>query len=197
MNGEITTEIGGKKLGSFENAVNAEVDKEIDDILSAANAEKETTLAKINDDSLSEAYGRIQNNIKKIESKYVKLIAKEELDVKRAVLVHKNELLEKLFDDVKNDLKKFAASDAYKSFLAEKLKDEKLENAKVCLREEDFAFCDFLDKSAGRKLDYVKDDSIKIGGLSVLYPNESIISDKTLDTAAEDAKADFIARNLI
>ena len=105
-----------EKLERFEKAVYDEVDIQIQDILAQAESSRSELLEKANDVSLYEAYDRIKDEIKKISSKYVRLVSKAELDSKREVLVQREKLANQVIDDVKKSLISFTQTDEYKKY---------------------------------------------------------------------------------
>ena len=59
----------------------------------------------------------------------------------------------------------------------------------VYLMSDDMKYKDILSKIAD--VEFKVDASIKLGGLSVCYPDELVIVDKTFDTLLNDEKRNF------
>ena len=76
-------DIENDKLERFGNAVYNEANEKVKEILGEAEISRKTILDNANDVSLNIAYDMIQADIKKISSKYVKIVAKAELEAKR------------------------------------------------------------------------------------------------------------------
>lgn len=185
-----------EKLERFEKAVYDEVDIQIQDILAQAESSRSELLEKANDVSLYEAYDRIKDEIKKISSKYVRLVSKAELDSKREVLVQREKLANQVIDDVKKSLISFTQTDEYKKYLIDLIKDE-IENSKdisemiFYVSNNDLKLSDEINKALSKEIYLQPKENIKIGGLCVGYKNDNILLDKTLDSALEEERCDF------
>ncbi len=185
-----------EKLGRFAKAVDDEVTIQINEILQQAEANRKVILEKANDESLYEAYDKIKEQIKKISNKYVKLVAKSELESKRKVLLHREKITSMVMDNVKNSLVSFTESPEYKDYLTGLLKDEfssvkTISDITVFLSENDMKYSDDIKALFGKGLNVEKRDSIKLGGLCICYTDKGIMKDKTLDSALVEQKAQF------
>lgn len=177
-----------EKLARFVKAVDSEVDSQIAALLHEAETEKQQLIENANDESLAAAYSRIQEEVKHVSAKYQRIIAKEELDAKKSVLLHREELIDKLFDSVKLKLTAFAAGEKYPDYLLT-LPEGDMDGAVIRLSARDMRHAPILEKKFGVKCE--TDESIKVGGLIVYYPEKGVMLDKTLDTAVADARREF------
>lgn len=183
------------KLLRFEKAVNDEIDAEIVNINQSAEASKDEIIEKANDDSLYEAYDKIKAEIKNISNKYAKLVSKAELDSKKDVLLHREEIASKIMKNVVASIDEFRHTDGYVDFLAKALKEEidtdDVSDITVFLAADDMQYVAALKKAVGKKLKFEAKDSIRLGGVSVFFENRNIIKDRTLDSALDDQKSRF------
>jgi vacuolar-type H+-ATPase subunit E/Vma4 len=183
--------IDNDKLDRFTKAVDEEVDVKIDKILSEAIESKDEILVKANDSCLNLAYDKIKTGMKHIASKYVRLVAAKELESRREVLVHREELAAKVFDEVRKKLSDFSKLDEYKNYLAVQINsalNDSKGKAVVFLSEKDIALSTGLEKELSSKAEFLIDKGIKLGGARILFPDENIAIDKTFDAAVEEQR---------
>ncbi|MBQ5315460.1 MAG: V-type ATP synthase subunit E, partial [Oscillospiraceae bacterium] len=122
--------------------------------------------------------------------KYALLANKAEFEAHKDILRYRNSLVDKLFSEVKEKLSEFRKTDEYRAFLEKSLENEKKsDNMIVYLMSDDMKYKDILSKIAD--VEFKVDASIKLGGLSVCYPDELVIVDKTFDTLLSDEKRNF------
>ncbi|NLZ46381.1 MAG: hypothetical protein GX896_06775 [Clostridiales bacterium] len=190
-----------EKLRRFSNAVYSVADKEAAEIIASATNTHNNEIQSANDSSLGDAYFAIKEDVKNIQQKYIKIVATQELKSKKVILNHREKLASKVFENVKSMLNDFKNSDDYSVFLSKHLENIVLENPKktgvVYLSPSDIKYSDALSKIAGDSYTFQEKKSIKLGGLSVYYPEENILCDNTIDSAFEEQidkfhkKADF------
>lgn len=182
-----------EKLEKLSKAVNEEVDGQIKDILAEAEASRQQIIEKANDESLNYAYGRIKDEIKKIAAKYVKIISKAELDSKREILIYREQISNKIIENVKISIDRFTKSKDYKDYLIKLAKDEIVQAPKsseivVFLSKNDMQYSGELKSVLGEKISFEEKSGIKLGGLCVLYKNDNVLKDRTLDSALKEQK---------
>lgn len=185
-----------EKLERFAKAVNDEVDAQIEEILKQADVSRNEIIEKANDESLYEAYDKIKEEIKKITNKYVKIVSKAELDTKREILLYREKIANQVIDNVKNKLVEFTSSKEYGDYLIKLVKEEitdetKAEDIIVYVSDKDIVYKNDIQKAVSSDLRIEKKSSIKIGGVCVYFEKDSVIKDKTLDTALEEQKGQF------
>jgi len=185
-----------EKLERFAKAVNDEVDAQIEEILKQADVSRNEIIEKANDESLYEAYDKIKEEIKKITNKYVKIVSKAELDTKREILLYREKIANQVIDNVKNKLVEFTSSKEYGDYLIKLVKEEitdetKAEDIIVYVSDKDIVYKNDIQKAVSSDLRIENKSSIKIGGVCVYFEKDSVIKDKTLDTALEEQKGQF------
>lgn len=185
-----------EKLERFVRAVNSEVDKVINGIIGEAVAVRDEMIQSAKDESLTTAYNIIQDNIKKVSSKYLKIVAKTELDSKKEILLKREALAQQVFENIKEKLLAFRETPSYAGYLAGLVRSENIaEKAVIFLRGADMKFSDEIQKAVGVPVEFQVDPTIKIGGLSVLYSDRGIIADKTMDLALSEQREIFNGKN--
>lgn len=185
-----------KKLKKLEDAVNAEVEKKIENMLSEADKTRSDFLNSAADEALQLAYDRIKAQVKQISAKYNKIAAKAEFDGKKEVLLHREELIKNLFNTVENKLSMFRKSAEYKDFMIKQLKGEKIKkDAVILLGSEDVGMSEELKNNLPESCVIKEDSTIRFGGLSIMYEKDNVIIDKTIDSALKDERALFNNKN--
>lgn len=189
-------EVNPVQMEKFLHAVNSEMDKEVDEIIAEAQNAKNELISIANDEALQLAYDRIKENVKLLSAKYFKLVAKAELDSKKEVLIHREELIKKLFKNVEDQISEFRKSSAYVDFLKKQLKESNIENGAIILiNPDDMKYKDNLTKELPSDCLIKEDLSIKYGGVSILYPSKNIVIDKTIDNSLKEERAEFNRKN--
>jgi len=185
-----------EKLERFSNAVNEEIEVQIQQIIADAEASKNELIEKANDSSLSIAYDKIKEEIKKTQSKFVRIISKAELESKREILLFRENISSKVIENVKTSLIKFTSSEKYKSFLIslakksiENYSDEK--DIVFYISSSDMKFKDEIENSFGENVVVEESNKIKLGGIRIFLKNKNILIDKTLDIALQENKEQF------
>lgn len=179
-----------EKLNRFVHSVDQEIEARINEMLTQTKAEGDALLQSTEDETLQEAFDRIQGQVKAIEANYRKQLAQTEQEYRRALLSHRETLVAQIFDTVHKRLEAFTASAEYPAYLASLLDGEQLENGTtVFVGARDAANAAILPAlPAGCTLE--TDDSIVLGGLSIAPAGTRRMIDKTLDSAfAEQRKA--------
>ena len=185
-----------KRTKLFFDAVNAQVEAETNAIIRDSEEEKKKIVKKANDTFTKRAYDDVKDNAKKSSGKYALLANKAEFEAHKEILRYRNSLVDKLFSEVEDKLSKFRKTDEYKDFLEKSLENErKSDNMIVYLMSDDMKYKDTLSKIAD--VEFKVDTSIKHGGLSVCYPDELIIIDKTFDTLLSDEKRNFASEGIL
>ena len=134
----------------------------------------------------------------RLESDERKRVSESRYVADRKVLLHRNAVVDGLFDDVKAELADFTASDKYKSHLekcAEKANSEqKLGNGVLAFcRRRDAELAESVLSEYGIKPEF--DRNILLGGLLFKYPDKGIFIDLTLDSVFEAEREAFSSRS--
>ena len=183
-----------EKLNGFIDAVNEEVNEDIRAIAAEAEQEQSRITETAENEALNESYLKISREVKRINASYQRLYAKEEQDIKRNLLTHREVLVRKIFSDIEEKLSKFTLSSEYPEYLYKLLSSEETsEETVVFLKPDDMKYVGFLTQRIGRKITFKADSSIKMGGLSKYDGKKAVVLDKTLDSALEDERRAFSA----
>lgn len=188
-------EINTEKLHRFAAAVNSEIDRQVEEILSDAETKRRTIIEDANARSAETAEKYYSDNIKKVSGKYLKEASKLELDAKKEVLKHREELTDKVFAAVSEKIVGYRKSAGYVVHIKKLIADCSPEAGDtVYLSPDDTKLTDVLKKDFPDVL-FETDEHIKLGGASVFSKKGGTIADKTFDAAVSELRRDFAGRN--
>ena len=187
-----------EKLNNFINAVNDEIDCKIKTILDDAEKERELILnqAEIEAQEAAEKYYNI--NFQKNDKHFVREISNAELNMKRQVIQHREELVDKVFDVVKQRLNDFKATPKYVDMLIKNLLRMHIsEDTEIYMCSDDMKYADLLKKALpAQAIKIYASDKILLGGISVYNVSKGTIIDKTFDLAIEEKRRAFANSNV-
>lgn len=186
-------ELQTEKLGRFVNSVNSEVDEKINKIISEAELQKNNLIRKTEDEALLNAYNKIQKSVREIESKYRRMLALKQQQLKSDCLRRREILAESIFDSVKKQICLFTASEKYRNYLISLVKNEDIhENSVIMISEKDMKYSEILNSMFKCKVE--SDPEIEIGGIVIVDNDNGIAIDRTLDSAFEEQRKSFSSR---
>ncbi len=174
-------------LSRFEKSVNTDVNAQIFKMTRDATEEKERFLKTVEERTLYDCYQTIQKAVRKTESNYRRLGALRQHQINTDLLKHRDSLVTRIFDAIKNRIEEFVNSDEYDDFLLKQLKNENTNDAVIRVSEAD-SKREVLKKTG---CEVVVDNDIVLGGIALFYEDRGIIIDKTFDTALQQQKQDF------
>lgn len=184
-----------ERLDRFKKAVSAEIDEKAAALVAEGEAEAERILSEAKDAVRGE--GRISAAPVRGAYSAVRAASAAELEKKKSVLRRREELISAVFDDVKEKLAALRSTDEYFDFLKKAAEASGAVSGSVIrLSPEDMRYEARLRMALGIEADFEPDSRIMLGGLSVYFPDRGIMSDRTFDTALEEQRKTFAAKNL-
>lgn len=173
-------------------------DKQVNDILSEAEQEKNSILTSAKE-SAEEASNRcLSDNLKMTSGKCVRMVSKAELEMKKELLICREKLTAELFDKVHKKLADYRNTPEYREKLCAAISEETdLEGAKVFLAPEDMKFSDDIAKASGGAVTVAADDSVKYGGLLILRSAKGTVTDRTFDCALKEQLSKFASGKIM
>lgn len=182
-----------EKLDKFVNSVNNEVDEKISKIISEAELQKKIQIQKTEDEALLNAYNKIQKSVREIESKYRRMLALKQQQLKSDSLRQREVLAESIFESVKKQICLFTDSEKYQNYLISLVKNEDVKkNSVIMISEKDMKYSEILNSMFKCKVEL--DTEIEIGGITIVDNDNGIVIDKTLDSAFEEQRKSFSSR---
>lgn len=190
-------ETNNEKLQKFIEAVNDEIDDKINRMLAEAEQEKQAILEAAEKESEEAAERHFNLSSKKNGNEYFKDISKAELNMKKTVIRHREELASKVFKAVEKRLSDFRNDPKYVNLLVKNLLlMHANDGAEIFLSPDDMKYTDILKKAIPScDVKFTPDEKILLGGLSVYNTEKGTIADKTFDLAVEEQKKVFANSN--
>lgn len=124
--------------------------------------------------------------------KFKKEFSRCEFETTKAVRLHRKELIEGFFGEIKSELAQFAKSDKYEEYLKRSLKSAEEALGKGCV-----IFAAPCDVDRVKRLtdnEVRADNNIMIGGISALDEEKGLFAELTLDRALADEREEFPKR---
>ncbi len=182
-----------EKLRRFKDAVFAEADEKVNKILADAQAQKDEILKKA--ELNAEAYK--QEEIAKIDreenSRLIRGVSSAKLESQRNILTHREEVADRVFENVRRRVEQFSAGPGYTDWLkkaaaaaAGKYPDRR---ATVYLRGSDEKLSDEIKSATG--FDVKTSGAIRLGGAMIRFEGINAELDLTFDSAVERERQDF------
>lgn len=181
------------KLEHFKNAVFAEADKKADKIIKQAQDTVEKNKEDLKKSIKRKERAEFSKIDKNTEARMIKEISAKKLESNRNVLLHRQQIADKVFENVQNTLDEFRNSENYKDYLLKLVKSctEKFPDNKgvVIIGKTDEKYKDMLEKASG--LEVQIKPTITLGGLMVSFADINVMLDCTFDSALEEEKENF------
>lgn len=187
-----------EKLKVFIDAVNDEIDVEVSRILADAEERKKAVLAEAESFAADETGKKLGSVPFKNNRQYLRDVSKAELNMKKAVIEHRDELADRVFDTVEKRLAEFREDQKYVNLLVKNLLLMHVsDGSEIFLSPDDMKYADTLKKAIPScNAEFSPDDKIRLGGLLVYNSEKGIISDKTFDSAVEEQRRVFTGKNV-
>lgn len=180
------------KVAQFEEKINAQADSEIEALIHEANIRAEKAINGADEEYLEKSYHVVSGETKNIKRRLEHMVSQKSFEATREIFAHRNQLVEDFFDGVAKRVLEYAKTDDYRRDLEGILKEVNTKHAftstsKAYVRAEDVDTVKKLYPS----LQVEADRKIKLGGVTVYYPEEKIYIDRTFDNTFGEQKTAF------
>ncbi len=179
------------KLEMFRQAIQEHAEAEAKEIMAEMRARKAAS-GRVKDKlATKDALNKIRTELAHSEADFKREMSRCDYELKKSVLIHRNELITEFFADTEKKLKDFTLSEEYSEYLKRSL--ERI-RAAIALDSATLIYARPCDVDAVRALtscEVTTDSSIRLGGLRAMCRNKNVLCDVTLDTALEDEKKRF------
>ena len=184
------------RLLRIEEAVNQEVQAEIDEIIEQAKAKADAIISKAESECSYKSEQTVISKARELKTSSDLVVSQKSYNAEKQTVIFRNKLVEDFFSGIEEKLIAFTESGKYKDWLSKAinaLNDEKAFYDGVVLyaRRTDEKIVTELSK-AFPVVSVEADKSIKLGGVTVFYPNEGQYIDKTIDDAFRQQKEAFV-----
>lgn len=187
-----------EKLERFISAVEATTNQQVRAIENDAENECANILAEAQKNAEEAKQRKLSDTKKMLSGKYVRMISKAELDMKKQVLLCREELTKTLFDNIRKQIAEYRTSEQYAESMCVMIaKEGDMKGAQICIAPEDMGLSDKLLAAAGEGASVAADDSVKLGGYLVLRREQGTVTDRTYDCALKEQQSLFASRNLM
>ena len=179
------------KLEMFRQAIQAEAEAEANEISAEMRARKAASGRTRDKLATKEALNKIRTELARSEADFKREMSRCDYELKKSVLIHRNELITEFFTETEAKLRDFVLSEQYPDYLKRSL--EKI-RAAIALDSATLVYARPCDVDAVRALtscEVTADSTIRLGGLRAMCRNKNVLCDVTLDMALEDEKKRF------
>ena len=187
-----------KQLQVFIDAVNDDIDGKVNRILADAEKRKTSILAEAENYSAEELSKGAVSGSKKDGGSYVRDVSKAELNMKKSVIAHRDELADRVFTAVEKRICEFRGDQKYVNLLIKNLLLMHVsDGSEIFLAPDDMKYADTLKKAIPScNAKFSPDEKIRLGGLAVYNAGKGTISDRTFDSAVEEQRRAFTEKNV-
>ncbi|MDE7389681.1 MAG: V-type proton ATPase subunit E [Lachnospiraceae bacterium] len=187
------------KTNSFLKAIEKYAEEQKNLIQAETEAFKKEQLERANEEGTAAAYSYLQKEKAEYKAALAKKFSVKETELKRKLYEKRNGMVQAVFSEVEQQLRKYAKSSEYAAYMrscAEELAEYMGENKSVVyISPNDKAFEPVITEFFGDKCEIVCDNTIKFGGMRCFCEVLSIVADKTLDSKLESEKSWFVANS--
>ncbi|MDR0974619.1 MAG: V-type proton ATPase subunit E [Ruminococcus sp.] len=186
------------KLSRFIDAVNEDIDSKVAVIISGAENERDGILSDAKSQADEQAAKLYDTNMKRITQKITRQVSQNEFTAKKEILKHREELTEKLFNEVTDKLLELHNSAGYVDILSKRLAMLNVDSgSEISVSPDDMKYADTLKKSLKTdNVTFTPDSAIRYGGFSIYNKHNGTIIDKTFDGAIDEQRVLFTNRNI-
>lgn len=182
-----------QKLRRFKDAVYTEAEGKVNKLISEAWKEKDAKLKETQNSVRSRISDEKLRIDKEQRQRLTREVSAARLESQRRILLHRGELSDKVFRNVKKRLEDFRNSGGYGAWLERAVKDAKErypeQSGVVILAPADEKYAAALKRISG--FEYELEPSVLLGGVSIRFENINVVIDCTFDSALEEESESF------
>lgn len=182
------------KLSAFSARVLSLAKKRSDETDEKTNEIRKAKTEKKQDEFLEDAYRAIQSGVAKIRRTESEKVLRAENDMKKEILSRREEIINSVFSQAKEELSKFSESEEYRVWFDKKLSlalegtGEGKKTVYVLEKDKKEA------EKSGEKVVVVNEAGF-IGGVRVVNDDLGIIADYSFGEELSEAKEDFLQKS--
>lgn len=182
------------KLSAFSSRVLSLAKKRSDETDEKTNEIRKAKTEKKQDEFLEDAYRAIQSGVAKIRRTESEKVLRAENDMKKEILSRREEIINSVFSQAKEELSKFSESEEYRVWFDKKLSlalegtGEGKKSVYVLEKDKKEA------EKSGEKVVVVNEAGF-IGGVRVVNDDLGIIADYSFGEELSEAKEDFLQKS--
>lgn len=181
------------KKEMFRAAINKQADDEIAELTAKIRAKKNAAGKAKAELAVREELAVIHAEQNAAETRFKKEMSRCDFETARAVRVHRKELIDRFFGEIRDDLTEFTRSAQYDGYLWNSLKKAEEAFGKDCVI---LAAVKDVSRVEGlTKLEVRADNAIRIGGICAMDEKKGLFVDFSMDKALEDEMEKFSKRS--
>ena len=178
------------RLEMFRQAINTQADADAAEITRQAEEKYAALTREKSERSANEALAEIKAERNRAAAYYKKELSRCDFEMKKAVLAHRNQLIEQLFGEIRQKLADFTGSPAYTDYLkksVEKAASEVGSDGAVIYAKA----ADVPSVKQLTTLPVEQDSSIELGGICAGNAASGLFADYTLDSRLAQQQEQF------
>ena len=183
----------------IEQSVMAQAGEDAQKLRDKARELRETAIRQAEEEVTRELGSRERDEAAEIRQKAAKGVAQQENQQRRELLLRREEITRRVFDQVKKRLAEYVKSPEYPRFLEETAKDLAgkcpAAGSVVLLRHDDLPLANKIGGCFDGDVRVIEDKTIKLGGIRVMNEALGLFLDESLDSRLEDQKSWFYANS--
>lgn len=182
-------------VSKYVDAITAEAQQAQQQVISKLAEYKAEQIAKFEKNEQIVSEFEIKRKIDAIREDVGREFSEKEVVLRKVIFNKRDEIFTKVFDNASEKLKQFTATPEYKSFIVNSAVEIKKnligrdKSIKIYLRECDFEYSKEIEEAFSFPCEFLKDNSIKIGGIKAKF--SSVVIDDTLDARLYSQKSWF------
>lgn len=185
----------GEKLDNFMMSILSDAEKESGMIMEEIRQKREASKEVAEDEILSETFRHIKAQVGSIKTEAGRRVSKKVLDNKRTLYARREEIMSKVFVQVKDRVGTFVAGPEYPEQLSRLARRaaESLGGQKIIfyLRPQDMRFEDIVRRAAEGIECEVREGAFYLGGVIAECPEKHLRADESFDTAFDNTRQNF------
>jgi len=185
-----------KKLESFEKSAIKDAARKAAIFTGREKAGNRKFAEKQEIASLEEAYGRIQQAVRKIEKESEEAYSEKLIEVKKTLFSRRNEIINAVFDNVEKKLDSYRNSDKYpdtlKTFIKSGAEKTGSGTIRIITDEQDIEKAAVITEQLKIKAEIEKSEKPLNGGCIVENPNTGMSADYSFKSRLERQREEFL-----
>ena len=186
--------------GSLVNEIEQHVEDRIREMESDYLIQRDLLTSGFKKEALEEANVYLEQELSELRNAVLQSESKAKWKIKKDLFIHRNELVDELFETVANDLKAFTSTEAYAQW-AKRTLDLTLSvldsdaEYQLTVRPQDKALFEAILQGHYPRVSLLTHEEIFIGGFILSNPRKHLQVDKTLDYQIRVQKEWFITHS--
>jgi vacuolar-type H+-ATPase subunit E/Vma4 len=185
-----------EKLAHFSKFVLADANEKRESMLAEVEKERKKAKETREMECLSEAYSDIQKAVSKSSRENNERVLKVEMELKKALILKREAIIEEVFSEVEEKIKAFLKSPDYEAWLLARARQAAEEvgggDVLVYVMPEDMKYVQALKKELGNVEIEAGEDNSFLGGVKIYNRDKKVFADYSMQERLEAEKRSFL-----